>query len=284
MNNSMNTQAALYPIREVSRLTGVNAITLRAWERRYDLIEPVRTDSGHRLFTQVHVDRINAAVKLTEQGIPISQVKRFLDEQTESTTEVESRDDYEYGSAIIKAAQSFELERLHAELDSVFSELDDEAVNLVLRQVSLKIEAQFPKSMAFWESALLPRLHVRLRNVTRNQSLSYTKRIWLQNSQQNRSELFVLLVGLHFASQGWYPLIQARGEFNPKALFESIQTMKCQAIAVIDDSGAIDEGFWSGWVQSYPSLDFYYFVNQDEVDALSQQLSAHFESLRFNFN
>lgn len=284
MNKTMNTQSALYPIREVSRLTGVNAITLRAWERRYDLIEPVRTDSGHRLFTQVHVDRINAAVKLTEQGIPISQVKRFLDEQTEATAQVESRDDYEYGSAIIKAVQSFELERLHAELDSVFSELDDEAVNLVLRQVSLKIETQLPQSMAFWESVLLPRLHVRLRNVTRNQSLSYTKRIWLQNTQENRSELFVLLVGLHFASQGWYPLIQARGEFEPKALFDSIQKLKCQAIAVVDDSGAIDEVFWKDWVKAYPSLDFFYFVNQDEVDLLSQMLSAHYQSLRFAFN
>src|SRR5690554_8015216 len=27
----------LYPIREVSRLTGVNSVTLRAWERRYGL-------------------------------------------------------------------------------------------------------------------------------------------------------------------------------------------------------------------------------------------------------
>ncbi len=28
-------QQELFPIREVSRLTGVNAVTLRAWERRY---------------------------------------------------------------------------------------------------------------------------------------------------------------------------------------------------------------------------------------------------------
>ena len=28
-------QEELFPIREVSRLTGVNPVTLRAWERRY---------------------------------------------------------------------------------------------------------------------------------------------------------------------------------------------------------------------------------------------------------
>jgi hypothetical protein len=31
-----------FPIREVSRLTGVNPVTLRAWERRYGLIQPTR--------------------------------------------------------------------------------------------------------------------------------------------------------------------------------------------------------------------------------------------------
>ena len=39
----------LFPIREVARLTGVNPVTLRAWERRYGLIQPTRTESGHRL-------------------------------------------------------------------------------------------------------------------------------------------------------------------------------------------------------------------------------------------
>ena len=46
------------PIREVARLTGVNAITLRAWERRYGLVVPLRTPKGHRLFSSEHVQRI----------------------------------------------------------------------------------------------------------------------------------------------------------------------------------------------------------------------------------
>ncbi|WP_162873792.1 MerR family DNA-binding transcriptional regulator, partial [Pseudomonas viridiflava] len=32
------------PIRDVARQTGVNAVTLRAWERRYGLIVPHRTE------------------------------------------------------------------------------------------------------------------------------------------------------------------------------------------------------------------------------------------------
>jgi DNA-binding transcriptional MerR regulator/methylmalonyl-CoA mutase cobalamin-binding subunit len=66
----------LFPIRTVSDLTGVNAITLRAWETRYGLIEPIRKSSGHRLYTQEHIDLINRVVGLLDRGMRIGQVNR----------------------------------------------------------------------------------------------------------------------------------------------------------------------------------------------------------------
>jgi DNA-binding transcriptional MerR regulator/methylmalonyl-CoA mutase cobalamin-binding subunit len=71
--------SGLYPIGTVSELTGVNAITLRAWERRYSLFEPVRKASGHRLYTQQHIDLINRIVGLLARGMRIGQVKAHLD-------------------------------------------------------------------------------------------------------------------------------------------------------------------------------------------------------------
>jgi len=65
----------LYTIGTVSKLTGVGAITLRAWERRYGLIEPVRKESGHRLYTRRHIDQINRITALTQQGVRISQIR-----------------------------------------------------------------------------------------------------------------------------------------------------------------------------------------------------------------
>ena len=73
------TETALYPIRTVSELTDVNAITLRAWERRYGLIEPVRKASGHRLYTQEHIDLITRVVGLLDRGMRIGQIKAQLD-------------------------------------------------------------------------------------------------------------------------------------------------------------------------------------------------------------
>jgi len=68
----------LFPIREVSRLTGVNAVTLRAWERRYGLIQPTRTDSGHRLYSQVDIDDIRRILGWLERGVAVSKVGSIL--------------------------------------------------------------------------------------------------------------------------------------------------------------------------------------------------------------
>lgn len=76
----------LFPIRTVSELTGVNSITLRAWENRYGLIEPVRKASGHRLYTQEHIDLINRVVGLIDRGMRIGQVKAELDSGSDSET------------------------------------------------------------------------------------------------------------------------------------------------------------------------------------------------------
>jgi DNA-binding transcriptional MerR regulator len=67
------------PIREVARQTGVNAITLRAWERRYGLIVPQRTPKGHRLYSADHVQRILAILTWLNRGVAVSQVKPLLD-------------------------------------------------------------------------------------------------------------------------------------------------------------------------------------------------------------
>lgn len=72
-------QSAYFPIRIVSSETGVNAITLRAWERRYGLITPKRTAKGHRLYTEEDIRLVKQVVTLLDRGIPISQAKAMLD-------------------------------------------------------------------------------------------------------------------------------------------------------------------------------------------------------------
>jgi DNA-binding transcriptional MerR regulator/methylmalonyl-CoA mutase cobalamin-binding subunit len=111
----------LFPIRTVSDLTGVNPITLRAWETRYGLIEPIRKSSGHRLYTQEHIDLINRVVGLLDRGMRIGQVnaeliaaKRKEGDSTEQKEDLWQR----YINGMIAAIIRFDesgLERIYGE-------------------------------------------------------------------------------------------------------------------------------------------------------------------------
>jgi DNA-binding transcriptional MerR regulator len=94
MDSPQPEEGGLYPIRTVASLTGVNPITLRAWERRYKLIQPRRTESGHRLYTREDIERIQRVMKFLSQGISISQVKPLVDQPvTQQLDNAPTRDD-----------------------------------------------------------------------------------------------------------------------------------------------------------------------------------------------
>jgi DNA-binding transcriptional MerR regulator/methylmalonyl-CoA mutase cobalamin-binding subunit len=82
----------LLPIRTVSVLTGVNPVTLRAWERRYNLVTPQRTPKGHRLYRQQDVERIKRIVELLNQGISVGHVKPLLEQAPDKTAATATND------------------------------------------------------------------------------------------------------------------------------------------------------------------------------------------------
>jgi DNA-binding transcriptional MerR regulator/methylmalonyl-CoA mutase cobalamin-binding subunit len=69
-----------YPIRAVSRMTGLSLDTLRAWERRYDAVTPQRGERG-RLYTQADVTRLQHLAQLVARGHAIGTVARLEDAQ-----------------------------------------------------------------------------------------------------------------------------------------------------------------------------------------------------------
>ncbi|MEJ1993361.1 MAG: MerR family transcriptional regulator [Maritimibacter sp.] len=97
----------LYPIGTVSEITGINAVTLRAWERRYGLIQPERTPKGHRLYSQTDVDKIHHIVEQLGKGIAISRVAEAL--HTHAAVENSEADVWErYRTRMIDAVSQFD--------------------------------------------------------------------------------------------------------------------------------------------------------------------------------
>jgi len=70
-----------HPIRVVSQRTGLPPATLRAWERRYGVVEPERSEGGQRLYSDDDVLRLARLRLLTEAGRSISSVATLTDEE-----------------------------------------------------------------------------------------------------------------------------------------------------------------------------------------------------------
>jgi MerR family transcriptional regulator, light-induced transcriptional regulator len=119
----------LYPIRDVSRLTGINPVTLRAWQRRYGLLKPARTEKGHRLYSDHDIALIRQILHWLDQGVSIGQVKGLLAEPAP----VASGSNWEQArDRLMMAAQQLNVGRLEAELLELTSLYPAE---LVLRRV-----------------------------------------------------------------------------------------------------------------------------------------------------
>lgn len=71
--------APLVRIGELARRAGLPATTLRAWERRYGIVEPTRTESGYRLYSERDEQRLREMLALIERGAaPAEAAERVL--------------------------------------------------------------------------------------------------------------------------------------------------------------------------------------------------------------
>lgn len=67
----------LFRIGHVARCVGVSTHALRAWERRYCTVEPLRTPGGSRLYDATQIERLKTLKQLTEYGHSIGEVARL---------------------------------------------------------------------------------------------------------------------------------------------------------------------------------------------------------------
>jgi methylmalonyl-CoA mutase cobalamin-binding subunit len=75
--SSSKPQPHQHPMRVVTRRTGLSADLLRAWERRYEVVQPSRSESGRRLYSDADIERLGLLYRATLAGRGIGQLARL---------------------------------------------------------------------------------------------------------------------------------------------------------------------------------------------------------------
>ena len=70
----MHSLKSRYSIKDLERLSGVKAHTIRIWEQRYNLLQPDRTDTNIRLYSDQDVKLLPNVSLLLKHGGKISQI------------------------------------------------------------------------------------------------------------------------------------------------------------------------------------------------------------------
>jgi DNA-binding transcriptional MerR regulator len=72
---------AIYSIKDIEHLSGIKAHTIRIWEKRYNILEPKRTDTNIRYYDDEDLKRILNISVLNKYGYKISRIASLPEEK-----------------------------------------------------------------------------------------------------------------------------------------------------------------------------------------------------------
>ena len=132
-------------IGEFSRRVGVSPELLRAWERRYELLQPLRTEGGFRLYTDDDAERVERMKRALGEGFSAAEAAR------RALTQDRPMERALAGGAerLVAAARAYDEATVHAILDEAFSGF---SLETVLRDLVLPVLREIG---AEWERGAL---------------------------------------------------------------------------------------------------------------------------------
>ena len=126
---SVERQDPVYSIGAVSRMLKVPAATLRAWEERYSLIKPVRSEGSQRLYSRVQLEYLRFVKTQIDSGVSAADAHRLLAEQMQRGPAPAAADRADEGQPLVLIA---ERDPYAADLTEHFLRIEGYAVETTL--------------------------------------------------------------------------------------------------------------------------------------------------------
>jgi DNA-binding transcriptional MerR regulator len=73
----MNTFRNAYSIKDLENISGIKAHTIRIWEKRYNILEPMRTDTNIRFYDFLSIKKLLNITLLHNHGYKISKISKY---------------------------------------------------------------------------------------------------------------------------------------------------------------------------------------------------------------
>ena len=236
----------VYAIRYVSQRTGLTPHVIRAWEKRYQAVVPLRSPKNRRLYSEDDVQRLLLLKRVADEGHNISHIAKLdsselleLAQQEASMTpwalnnngrHLHQKAAQDYRSECLSAVINLDPDRLNRSYDQAAVDLTRSAL---LKEVIVPL---FEEIGNLWRNGSLKIINEHmatlvtrtlLLNMLRATAVSDTApRIVIATAVGQWHDMGALTVALTAAEYGWYPLY-----FGPNLPVEEIAAAVKQSSA-----------------------------------------------------
>lgn len=131
MNNIKN----IFSIKDLENLSGIKAHTIRIWEKRYNVLQPMRTDSNIRLYDLYSLQKLLNITLLHDYGYKISKIATYSEEKIPSLV----REIITSKNANNHAITDFKMAMMNFDQDLFFKTYDWLIVKKTFKEVFLKV-------------------------------------------------------------------------------------------------------------------------------------------------
>ena len=205
-----------HPVRVVAQRTSLSGHVLRAWERRYGVVAPVRTEGGQRLYSDNDIELLSLLQALTAAGgsigqlarLPVAELRRLAQSQPVALPQVVPGDPAtRWRARAMNAVQALDAGALRSELGRAALALGlptflDQLVAPLLREVG-----------AQWREGRLGIAHEHLATVVVREVLGWVRdsaetlatapQLVVATPPNQMHEGGALLVAAAAAAEGW---------------------------------------------------------------------------------
>jgi MerR family transcriptional regulator, light-induced transcriptional regulator len=144
MNNVKNT----FSIKDLENLSGIKAHTIRIWEKRYNVLEPMRTDTNIRFYDLNALQKLLNITLLHDYGYKISKISKMPSEKIPELV----RDIVSNKSAKNHAISSFKLAMMNFDQNLFFKTYDTLLSEKSFREVFFEVFIPLMEEIGFlWQ-------------------------------------------------------------------------------------------------------------------------------------
>jgi len=198
----MSVEVGALRIGEFSRRVGVSPELLRAWERRYALLQPIRTEGGFRLYTDDDAARVERMKRALDEGLSAAEAaRRALAQEGSPERALDGARE-----RLVAAAKVYDEATVHAILDQALAGFSLEPV---LRDLVLPALREIGTE---WESGQLEIGQEHFASSLVRERLLSLARLWgrgggplaiLACAPGERHDIGLIAFGLVLRSHGW---------------------------------------------------------------------------------